>query len=81
MAQHVGRGLRPARRSGLTSPDRSAPRWPATASRPLTPAQEPGQAAGRASGKTSTPQINLRKLTVQESRRKRPTKIGRWIEA
>ncbi len=54
--QPVGRGLRPARRSGLTSPEpvthphgRRPPRTPA-------PTQDLGQAAEQASGSTSTPE-------------------------
>ena len=55
MAQPAGRGLRPAHRSGLTSPDPVRTPTAATATRTRTPAQDPGQAAEQASGKTPMP--------------------------
>ena len=56
MAEPPRRGLRPARRSGLTSPDRSASRNGRHGHpNPRPRAQEPGQAAEQASGRTPTP--------------------------
>jgi hypothetical protein len=55
MAEPPACGLRPARRRGLTSPEPVRTPTAATATRPPTPAQEPGQAAEKVSGATPAP--------------------------
>src|SRR5712672_1092932 len=55
MDEPVGRGLRPARSSGLTSPETVPTPTAATATRPPTPAQDRGQAAEPVSGSKNTP--------------------------
>jgi hypothetical protein len=58
MAEPPRRGLRPARRSGLTSPDRSASRNGRHGHpNPRPRGQEPGQAAEQASGRKPTPRL------------------------
>jgi hypothetical protein len=81
MAEPLRRGLRPARRSGLTSPDRSAPQT-ARAATP-NPAPGPGTRTSRRTGKRqeARARIHLTRLLVQQSGRKRAAVIGRWIEA
>jgi hypothetical protein len=81
MAEPLGRGLRAARRSGLTSPEpvRTPDGPAATRTRPR--ARNPGQAAQQASGKTPSPGITSRNSSCRKSSRKRATGIGRWIEA
>src|SRR6266567_188275 len=81
MAEPVRRRLRPARRSGLTSPDRSAPATAPTATEPRPRARNPGQAAGQASGRTPAPGFTPENSSCRNRSRKRPTGIGRWIEA
>ena len=80
MAEPPRRSLRAARRSGLTSPNRSAPARPDG-----HPTSDPGpgtRTSRRKGGRRDTrARIHLGKLLVQESGRKRPTGIGRWIEA
>ena len=80
MAEPVRLRLRPARRSGLTSPDRSAP---ATAPRPPTPAPEPEPRTSRRPGERQDAHTRIHpgKLLMQESESERPNGIGRWIEA
>ena len=57
MAQPARHRLRPARRSGLTSPDRFAPRRPQRPPEPRPPARNPGQTAQQASGRTPAPRF------------------------
>ena len=77
----LGRGLRPARRSGLTSPDRSAPLTAPTATRTPPPSPEPRTSRTTGERQDARARNHLAKLLVQESSRKRATRIGRWIEA
>jgi hypothetical protein len=56
MAEPVGRGLRPARRSGLTSPETVRTLTAFTATRPPTPAQDPRTSRRTVSGSTNTPE-------------------------
>ena len=82
MAEPPRRGLRAARRSGLTSPEPvRTPDGPRGHPNPVPEPRNPGQAAEQASGRTPAPGFTSRKLLVQESSRKRATGIGRWIEA
>jgi hypothetical protein len=56
MAQPLGRGLRAARRSGLTSPDPvRTTHGPRDHPEPRSRARNPGQAAQEASGRTPAP--------------------------
>ena len=81
MAEPLGRGLRAARRSGLTRPEPVRP--PTAPAATQNPVPEPGTqdkphtrpAAGRP--RPESP----RKLPAQKPSRKRATGIGRWIEA
>ena len=77
----LGRGLRAARRSGLTSPEPvrtpTAPRPPRTP----PPSQEPRTSRTAGERQDARARNHLGKLLVQESSRKRATGIGRWIEA
>ena len=57
MAEPPRRSLRAARRSGLTSPNRSAPARPDGHPEPPPRARNPGQAAEQASGRTPAPGI------------------------
>jgi Domain of unknown function (DUF5753) len=57
MAGTPRRGLRPARRSGLTSPDRSAPDGRNGHLRTPVPEPGPGKAAEQASGRKPTPEL------------------------
>ena len=81
MAQPPCRGMRAARRSGLTSPESVSTPTAATAT--LNPAPGPGTTDKphnrRAAGLPRPDSPG--KLIVQESGRKRSTGIGRWIEA
>ena len=82
MAEPAGRGQRPARRSGLTSPIRSAP---ATAldghPEPAPEPGNPGHAAEQASGRTPTPGFTPENSSCTNRAGNEPTAIGRWIEA
>ena len=61
MAEPVGRGLRAARGSGLTSPEPvSTPHQPRGHPEPLPRPRNPGQAAQQASGGTPAPRISSR---------------------
>ena len=61
MAEPLGRGLRPARRSGLTSPEPvTHPDGPRGHPEPRPRARNPGQAAQQASGRTPAPGITSR---------------------
>jgi hypothetical protein len=80
MAQPLGRGLRPARRSGLTSPD--PVRTPTPQGHPdPTPTQEPRTSRTTGKRRDAHAPTHLAELLVQESSRKRATAIHRWIEA
>jgi hypothetical protein len=80
MAQPVGRGLRPARRRGLTSPDQvRTPRRKAT--RAPTPTPEPVDKPLTGERRDAHALIHLARLLVQQSSRERATAIHRWIEA
>ena len=81
MAEPVGRGLRTARRSGLTSPEPA--RTPTAPRPPRTPSPSPEPRTSRTTGERQDDRARnqLAKLLVQESRQKRATGIGRWIEA
>ncbi len=81
MAAPARRRLRPARRSGLTSPDPVRTRHGPTAT--PNPVPEPGTRTSRRTGERqdACARINPGKLLVQESDRKRSTRMGRWIEA
>ena len=81
MAEPVRRRLRAARRSGLTRPDRSAPATAPKATRTPPPSQEPRTSRRTGERQDTHAPIHHGKLLVQESGRKRPTGIGRWIEA
>jgi Transposase DDE domain group 1 len=81
MAHPPRRGLRPARRSGLTSPDPVSTSTATTATRLRPPAQEPRTSRRTGERQDARGPDSPRKLPVQESGRKRPTGIGRWIEA
>ena len=82
MAEPARRGLRAARRSGLTSPDPvRTPTAPTATPNPAPEPRNPGQAAQQASGRTPAPGFTPENSSWQESDRKRPTGIGRWIEA
>jgi hypothetical protein len=82
MAEPARHGLRPARRSGLTSPDpvrtRLGPRRPPE---PPPPSQEPRTSRRTGERQDAHPRIHSGKPLVQKSNRKGPTGIGRWIEA
>jgi hypothetical protein len=82
MAEPPRRGLRAARRSGLTSPEPVSTPTAATAT--PTPAPEPGTQdkphSRPAAEGDARARNHLAKLFVQESSRKRATGIGRWIE-
>jgi hypothetical protein len=81
MAEPLGRGLRAAPGSGLTSPEPvSTPTAPAATQNPVPdPGTQDKPHSRRAAGRPRPDQ--LAKLLVQESSRKRATGIGRWIEA
>ena len=79
MAEPVGRGLRAARRSGLTSPGTGDPRRPPGHPTPA-PARTPDKPHNR-QRQDARARDHLAKLLVQESSRKRATRIGRWIPA
>jgi hypothetical protein len=81
MAEPLGRGLRPARRSGLTSPEPVRDPTAMTATRTPHPAQEPRTSRRTGERQDAHARNHLAKLLVQESSRKRATGIGRWIEA
>jgi hypothetical protein len=82
MAQPARRNLRPARRSGLTSPDPVRTRHgPHSHPNPRPRTRNPGQAAAQGERQDTHARIHPRKLLAQKSERKRPTGIGRWIEA
>jgi len=74
MAQPPRRRLQPARQSGLTSADWSAPDGP-TATR--TPPPSPGTRTSRTTGERQDAhvRIHLAKLLIRESGRKRPAVI------
>ena len=81
MAEPPRRGLRAARRSGLTSPGTGPhPRRPSRP--PSTPpqARNPDKPHNRRAAGSPRPD-SPGKLPVQKSTRKRSTGIGRWIEA
>ena len=81
MAEPARRGLRPACRSGLTSPGTVRTPTAATATRPLIPAKEPRTSRRTGERQDTHARTHLGKLLVQKSDQKRPTGIGRWIEA
>jgi hypothetical protein len=78
MAEPVGLGLRPARRSGLTSPEPvTHPDGPQATPNPSPRTRNHGQAAEQASGRKPTPEQTRkprRTLTAAPDN-------GRWIEA
>ena len=77
----LARGLRAARRRGLTSPEPvSTPHGP-TATPTPPPSQEPRTSRTRGERPNARARNHLAKLLAQESSRKRATRIGRWIEA
>ena len=77
----MGRGLRAATGSGLTSPEPvSTPTAPAAAQAP-PPSQEPRTSRTAGERQDARARNQLTKLLVQESSRKQATGIGRWIEA
>ncbi len=81
MAEPLGRGLRSARRSGLTCPEPvRTPDGPA-ATRTPSPSPEPRTSRTAGERQDARARNHLAKLLVQESSRKRATGIGRWIEA
>ena len=81
MAEPLGRGLRAARRSGLTSPE--PVRTPTAPAATQNPVPEPGtlDKPQNRQRQDARARNHLAKLLVQESSRKRATGIGRWIEA
>ena len=82
MAEPARRGLRPARRSGLTSPDPVRTRYgPDGHPEPRPRARNPGQAAEQASGRTPAPGITSENSSCTNQAGNEPTGIGRWIEA
>ena len=74
MAQPVGRSLRPARRSGLTSPDPVSHLTPARARRPQYPLP-------RTPDKPQNRQRRENHALQSHHRRERLHEISRWIEA
>src|SRR5580700_507088 len=70
MAQPARRGLRAARRSGLTSPDPVRTPTAATATRTLTPAQEPRTSRRTGERQDTHARIHPGKLLRQESGRR-----------
>ena len=80
MADPARRGQRPARRSGLTSPAGPHPQGLTATPNPVP---EPGTLDKPQKGERQGARARNRpgKLLRQESGRKRPTGIGRWIEA
>ncbi len=81
MAEPLGRHLRPARRSGLTSPEQvRTPDSPRGHPDPA-PSQEPWTSRTAGERQEARARNHLTKLLVQESSRKRATRIDRWIEA
>src|SRR5580700_1411891 len=70
MAQPARRGLRAARRSGLTSPDPVRTPPAATATRTLTPAQEPRTSRRTGERQDTHARIHPGKLLRQESGRR-----------
>ena len=81
MAQPSRQRLRPAGRSGLTSPE--PVRTPDAPAATPNHAPEPGPRTSRRAGERQDAHVrtHLAKLLVQESGRKRATGIVRWIEA
>ena len=81
MAGPARRRLRPARRSGLSSPAPVRTRLGRMAT--PNPIPQPGTRTSRRTGERqdACAPINLGKLLGQESDRKRSTRMGRWIEA
>jgi hypothetical protein len=69
MAQPVGRGLRPARRSGLTSPETVRTPTPETGTEPLTPQEPVDKPQNR-----QRQEKNARKPLVEASDRNRHTR-------
>jgi hypothetical protein len=81
MAEPLGRHPRPARRSGLTSPEQvRTPTAPAATPDPA-PSQEPWTSRTAGERQDAHARNHLAKLLAQESSRKRATRIDRWIEA
>ena len=82
MAEPVGCSLRAARRSGLTSPGTGPhlrrPPWPP---RTPSPSQEPRTSRTAGERQDARARDHIAKLLMQESSRKRATRIGRWIPA
>jgi hypothetical protein len=80
MAEPLGRGLRAARRSGLTRPE--PVRTPTAPAATRTPSRSPEPRTSRTAGERQDARArnHLAKRLVQESSRKRATGIGRWIE-
>src|SRR5580692_2793120 len=70
MAQPARRGLRAARRRGLTSPDPVRTPTAATATRTLTPAQEPRTSRRTGERQDTHARIHPGKLLRQESGRR-----------
>ena len=81
MAEPARRGLRPARRSGLTSPEPVRTRDGPDGHPNPPPSQEPRTSRRTGERQDAHARIHPGKLLVQESGRKRATGIGRWIEA
>jgi hypothetical protein len=81
MGESARRDPRPACRSALTSPGTIRTPTTATATRPLIPAKEPRTSRRTGERQDTHARIHPGKLLVQKSDQKRPTGIGRWIEA
>jgi hypothetical protein len=82
MADPARRGQRPARRSGLTSPDRSASRnGRHSHPNPRPRGQEPGQTAEQASGRTTAPGFTSENSSCRNRTGTGLPGIDRWIEA
>jgi hypothetical protein len=81
MDEPVQRRLRPARRSGLTSPDPVRTPTAVTATRTLTPAQESRTSRRTGQRQNTLARIHPGKRLVKETGRKGLTGMGRWIEA
>jgi hypothetical protein len=81
MAEPVGRDLRAAHGSGLTSPEPVSTPTATAATQNPDPSQEPR--TSRTAGKRQHARARNQpaKLPVQESSPKRATGISRWIEA
>jgi Transposase DDE domain group 1 len=65
----------------LPAPTQSASATAPTATQPTPPNQEPRTSRTTGERQDTHARIQPGKLLVQESARKRPTRIGRWIEA